>query len=218
VEPDRRESGAGLDARALKASGALLAAEAARFAAFGWMRGTSGNLSAVLSRDPLRLAVTASGIDKGELSEADIVAVDADGTLVPVPGGDWQESAARPSAEAAVHARITAVTGAGAVVHVHTVAAVAAGRRWPSGVELEGVETLKGIGVPAEDVTVRVPVVCNSQDMGQLSDRVEHSRDPRVPAVIVADHGLYAWGDDIRQARHHTEAVGWLLELALAAR
>jgi methylthioribulose-1-phosphate dehydratase len=218
VEPEPRESGSGLDTRALKASGALLAAEAARFAAFGWMRGTSGNLSAVLSRDPLRLAVTASGIDKGELSEADIMAVDADGNPVPRPGADRQAGTARPSAEAAVHARIAAVTGAGAAVHVHTVASVAAGRRWPSGVELQGVEMLKAIGVPADGVAVRVPVVRNSQDMGQLSDAIEGSRDPRVPAVIVADHGLYAWGDGIRQARHHTEAVGWLLELALASR
>jgi methylthioribulose-1-phosphate dehydratase len=44
----------GVDARMLKDCGALLAAEAARFASFGWMRGTSGNLSRVLSREPLR--------------------------------------------------------------------------------------------------------------------------------------------------------------------
>jgi methylthioribulose-1-phosphate dehydratase len=218
AEPEHPDSVPGVDPQALRACGALLADEAARFASFGWMRGTSGNLSVVLSREPLRLAVTASGLDKGELSEADIVAVDADGNLVPAPEADGPVSAARPSAEAAVHARIAAVTGAGAVVHVHTVAAVAAGRRWPSGVELKEVEMLKGIGVPAEGVAVRVPVVPNSQDMTILSDCVERARDPRVPAVIVAGHGLYAWGGDILQARHHTEAVGWLLELALATR
>lgn len=216
AEAERRGGAPRLDARALEACGAQLAAEAARFASFGWMRGTSGNLSVVLSREPLRLAVTGSGLDKGELGEADIVAVHADGSPVPLPGG-WA-SDARPSAEAAVHARIAAVTGAGAVVHVHAVAAVAAGRRWPSGVELKDVEMLKAIGVPAEDVAVRVPVVPNSQDMGLLSDRVERSRDPQVPAVIVAGHGLYAWGKDILQARHHTEAVAWLLELTLATR
>jgi methylthioribulose-1-phosphate dehydratase len=227
------DSQPGVDASALKACGALLAAEAARFASFGWMRGTSGNLSMVLSREPLRLAVTASGLDKGELTEADIVAVDADGDLVPAAADGLPAvgraavgraavgraaSDARPSAEAAVHARIAAVTGAGAVMHVHTVAAVAAGQRWPSGVELEGLEMLKGIGLPAEGLAVRVPVVPNSQDMVYLSGCIEQSRDPQVPAVIVAGHGLYAWGKDIRQARHHTEVVGWLLELALVAR
>ena len=35
----------------------------------------------------------------------------------------------KPSDEAALHARIAATTGAGAVVHVHPLAAVLAGRR-----------------------------------------------------------------------------------------
>jgi methylthioribulose-1-phosphate dehydratase len=208
----------GVDARTLQECGTLLAAEAARFAALGWMRGTSGNLSVVMSREPLHLAVTASGLDKGELTEANVVAVDADGHPLPRPAiADWPKDA-RPSAEAAVHARIAAITGAGAAAHVHTVAAVTAGHRWPTGVKLEGLEMLKGIGVPAEGVTACVPVVANSQDMGLLSDRIEQSRDPRVPAIIVAGHGLYAWGCDIIQARHHTETVGWLLEFALATR
>jgi methylthioribulose-1-phosphate dehydratase len=127
MEAERQDIVPGVGARALEACGVLLAAEAARFASFGWMRGTSGNLSAVLSREPLCLAVTASGLDKGQLGEADIVAVDADGHRVPGSGAAGRAAAAPPSAEAAVHARIAAVTGAGAVVHVHTVAAVAAG-------------------------------------------------------------------------------------------
>ena len=104
--------------------GPLLAAEAARFASLGWMRGTSGNLSAVLSRDPLRLAVTASGVDKGTLAAADIGVVDALGRQVPgYPGA----ARTAPSAEAALHARASRLTGAGAVVHIHTIAAVVAG-------------------------------------------------------------------------------------------
>jgi methylthioribulose-1-phosphate dehydratase len=200
------------DEEVVRAAGATLAAESARFASFGWMRGTSGNLSQVLSRDPLRLAVTASGVDKGEMRPDDVVVVDADGQAVPGNGA----GATRPSAEAALHARVASVTGAGAVVHVHTVAAVAAGRRWPGGVELEGVEMLKGIGVAAEGERVTVPVIANSQDMRVLGDRLERARHPRVPAVIIADHGLYAWGADPQQARHHTEIVEWLLELHLA--
>ena len=30
----------------------------------GWAPGTSGNFSAVVSRDPLRFAITASGVDR----------------------------------------------------------------------------------------------------------------------------------------------------------
>jgi methylthioribulose-1-phosphate dehydratase len=193
-------------------AGRTLAREAARFASFGWMRGTSGNLSVVLTREPLRLAVTASGLDKGSLTASDVVVVDAEGRAV----AGTAAAPSRPSAEAALHARVARVTGANAVVHVHTVASVVAGRRWPAGLEVADLEMLKGIGLPASGEKVTLPRIGNSQDMAELGDRLEAAWDPRVPAVIVADHGLYAWGADPLQARHHTEVVQWLIEVAIA--
>ena len=190
-------------------AGALLAAESARFASFGWMRGTSGNLSVVVSRDPLRLAVTASGIDKGDLRPEDVVVVDEHGQAV-------ADGSPKPSAEAALHGRIARRTGAEAIVHVHTVASVVAAARSPNGVVLEGLEMLKGIGRQADGDAVHIPVLANSQDMGELGDRFDAAFDPATPAVIIAGHGLYAWGATAVQARHHTEIVEWLLEYALA--
>ncbi|QEV17199.1 methylthioribulose 1-phosphate dehydratase [Streptomyces alboniger] len=195
------------DALDLAEAGAVLAAEAARFAALGWMRGTSGNLSLVLSRDPLRLAVTASGRDKGELTASDVVLTDGEGAAVG-PG--------RPSAEAALHARVARLTGAGAVVHVHTVASVVMGRRSPEGIPFEGLEMLKGLGHPTHEVAVTLPVIANSQDMTELGDRLEAALTPGMPAVVVAGHGIYVWGADPREARHRAEVVEWLLELAAA--
>ncbi|MEU7159742.1 acireductone synthase [Streptomyces chrestomyceticus] len=200
----------------VRRAGARLAAEAARFAGFGWMRGTSGNLSVVLARDPLRLAVTASGRDKGELTEDDVVLVDGRGAAVAGTAGPVA-GAGKPSAEAGLHARVVRLTGAGAVVHVHTVAAVAMGRRRPGGIVLRDLEMLKGLGVPAEGTAVRLPVIANSQDMDVLGDRLEEAREPRMPAVVVAGHGLYVWGEDLQQARHHAEVVQWLLELEVAS-
>ncbi|MEU4795679.1 methylthioribulose 1-phosphate dehydratase [Streptomyces sp. NPDC023327] len=194
-------------ARDLEEAGAVLAAEAARFASFGWMRGTSGNLSLVLSRDPLRLAVTASGRDKGELTPSDVVVTDGEGAAVG-PG--------RPSAEAALHARVARLTGAGAVVHVHTVASVVMGQRSPGGIPFEGLEMLKGLGHPTHEVSVTLPVIANSQDMTELGDRLEAALTPGMPAVVVAGHGIYVWGSDPREARHRAEVVEWLLELAAA--
>lgn len=97
----------------LEQAGAVLAAEAARFASFGWMRGTSGNLSLLLSREPFRLAVTASGHDKGELAGEDVVLVDERGAAV---------SGGRPSAEAELHARVALLTGADGVARGSAVA------------------------------------------------------------------------------------------------
>jgi methylthioribulose-1-phosphate dehydratase len=195
-------------------AGAALAAESARFASFGWMRGTSGNLSVVLSRQPLSLVITASGKDKGSLTAADIVVVDADGRAV--GANPHRPPTGNPSPEAVLHARVAMVAGAGAVVHVHTVASVVASRRWPAGVELSDVEMLKGIGLSASGERFILPVIENWQDMFELADRLEAARHHTIPAVVVADHGLYAWGDDLLQARHHTEIVQWLLELVVA--
>jgi len=186
--------------------GAELAAEAARYAAMGWMRGTSGNLSVVLDRDPLRLAVTASGLDKGELTDTDVVEVDGGGN--PVAGGV-------PSAEAGLHARIAAVAGADAVVHVHAMAPVLAAERWPGGVPLENLEMLKGFGRAAHDDLVTIPVIANGQDMRVLGDDFERGHRADTPALIVARHGIYVWGASLREARHRLECLEWLLRFAV---
>jgi methylthioribulose-1-phosphate dehydratase len=173
----------------------------------GWMRGTSGNLSVRLRDDPLRLAVTASGLDKGSLTPADVVEIDATGTAVG-PGV--------PSAEAGLHGRIAAVSGAGAVIHVHVLAPVLAAERWPGGVELQDLEMLKGFGRSAHDDLVTIPVVPNSQDMVELGDAFEAGFRADTPALIVARHGLYVWGADLMQARHRAECLEWLLRFIMA--
>lgn len=203
-----------LDIRAveLESAGAALARESARYSGMGWMRGSSGNLSLVLRRDPLRLAVTRSGVDKGELAAHDVVVVDRDGATAP----EEPDATARPSAEAGLHGRIAAVTGAGAVVHLHVLAPVVAARRWPNGIALRDMEMLKGLGRGAHGDEVVVPVIPNGQDMGQLGDAFERSYDAGTPALVLADHGIYAWGRDLVQARHRAECLEWTIRYALA--
>lgn len=199
-------------------AGAALAAEASRFSGYGWMRGTSGNLSIVLDRDPLVLAVTASGLDKSELTDRDVVLIDADGEALD------SDDPRPPSAEAGLHAHIAARTGAGAVFHVHAFDAVVAGHRWPGGVEIRDMEMLKGIGHRAHDETVTIPVIANDQDMRVEAARFDEvyvaatAEVPEVPALIVANHGMYAWGADVAAARRHLEISEWLLRFAVATR
>jgi len=50
--------------------------------------------------------------------------------------------------------------------------------------------------------------------MTELGDRFEQAM-PRIPAVLVADHGLYTWGTSLLKTRHHTEIVEWLLEFTI---
>src|SRR5690606_38536110 len=104
-----------------------------------------------------------------------------------------------------LHARIARVAGAGAAIHVHAPTAVLAAERWPSGVVLRDMEMLKGIGRSAHDEEVVFPVVQNSQDMTELGDAFAATYDGRTPVLLVARHGMYAWGRDLVEARHHAE-------------
>ncbi len=206
------------DPERVRSAGAALAVEASRFAGYGWMRGTSGNLSLVLDRDPLALAVTASGLDKSLLTERDVVVVGGDGGALD-PG-----ETRTPSAEAALHAHIAARTGAHAIFHTHSVEPLIAASRWPSGVELRDLEMLKGIGHRAHDETVVIPVIANDQDMAVEARRFDEAYlppsegTPEVPALVIAAHGIYAWGADVAAARRHLEITEWLLRYAVAAR
>jgi methylthioribulose-1-phosphate dehydratase len=190
--------------------GARLAAEAARFAARGWMQATAGNLSEVVRTDPLRLVVTSSGVDKATMAAADVVVVDAAGQAVAIDGLEPR----RPSAEAELHAHVAATRGAGAVVHVHALAPVIAAERFPQGIPLDRIEMVKAFGHDAESCST-VPVIANSQSMAELAVRLDAAA-PAVPGVVVARHGMYAWGDSLLQARHHAEGLEWALAFVVA--
>lgn len=190
--------------------GARLAAEAARFAERGWMRATAGNLSEVIRSDPLRLVVTSTGVDKATMAPDDVVVVDAQGRAVVIDG----LAARRPSAEAELHAHVAATRGAGAVVHVHALAPVIAAERFPGGIPLDRIEMVKAFGHDAEACNT-VPVIANSQSMAELAARLDDAGSS-VPAVVVARHGMYAWGDSLLQARHHAEGLEWALAFVVA--
>ena len=185
-----------------------LAATARQLYDSGWMRGTSGNVSVIAQEDPRQLLVSASGIAKHATSPEHAVLTDAHGVAL-------AGQAHHPSAEAKVHAKIIDIAQAHAVVHVHTLPSVLAAARWPGGVEIADNELLKGLGCAAEGERYQVPVVANSQDMDDLSNRIARALNPKVPIVLVADHGMYVWGTSLEDAANRTECADWLLQHAL---
>lgn len=78
---------------------------------------------------------------------------------------------------------------------------------------VRNLEMLKGIaGITTHLGEVRVPVLANDQDLTRLSRRaVPHLG--RAPAgLLIAGHGLYAWGQGLSEARRHLEILEFLLE------
>src|SRR4030095_2727201 len=136
------------------------------FYARGWVLGTSGNFSAVLTREPLRLAITASGADKGELNAEQIVVVGRE-------ANQTEDSASRPSAEALLHVNVVLQRGAGAVLHTHFVWSTVLSNVHAAagGIPIEGFEMLKGLeGVNTHEHREWLPIVENSQDMRTLAE------------------------------------------------
>jgi methylthioribulose-1-phosphate dehydratase len=181
-----------------------------RFDARGWVLGTSGNFSAVVAREPLRLAITASGAWKGALTPGAILEIDADGRTV-------RPASAGPSAEARLHLEIVRDRGAGAVLHTHSIWSTVLSDRHAGagGLAIEGYEMLKGLeGVPTHEHREWIPILENDQDMTRLAGRVHETlgRHPDCHAFLLRRHGLYTWGKDVSQAVRHVEIVEFLLE------
>jgi methylthioribulose-1-phosphate dehydratase len=175
----------------------------------GWAPGTSGNFSAVISRDPLRLAITTSGAHKGALSATDILVIDERGRA---PAGTG-----RPSAEAELHLAVVRARGAGAVLHTHSVwSTILSDAAEGPGVEFEGYELLKGLeGVTTHLHREWLPIVENTQDWVAGAAELEKTlhRYPKAHGFIIRRHGLYSWGENLLQARRHIETLEFLLEV-----
>jgi methylthioribulose-1-phosphate dehydratase len=175
-----------------------------------WALGTSGNFSAVLTREPLRLAITSTGVDKGALTARHIVQVNENGESLNGSG--------RPSDETRLHLTLVRACGAGAVLHTHSIWATLASDRHFSrgGLGIKGYEMLKGLrGVRTHEHEEWLPIIENSQDMRELSRCVEKALQdyPAAHGFLLRRHGLYTWGADLVEAKRHVEILEFLLEV-----
>jgi methylthioribulose-1-phosphate dehydratase len=186
-----------------------LAAAGRRFHARGWVLGTSGNFSVVTSRDPMRLAITASSVDKGALTPSQILDIDES---CGVHGGTGN-----PSAETLLHFEIIRRRGAGAVLHTHSVwsTLLSDSHGLDRGLAIEGYEMLKGLdGVRTHEHREWVPIVANDQNMTRLAGVVGHTLEqhPDAHGILLQRHGLYTWGASLAEAVRHVEIMEFLFE------
>ncbi|MFN0085412.1 MAG: methylthioribulose 1-phosphate dehydratase [Blastocatellia bacterium] len=176
----------------------------------GWVLGTSGNFSAVLTEQPLTLLITASGHDKGELTPDRFVRLDERGEVI---GGGG-----KPSDETRLHLALVRRRGARAVLHTHSVWGTILSDAFAErgGIELTGWEMLKGLaGVRTHEHREWLPVLDNSQDMAALAAKLEELLDaqPGMHGFLLRGHGLYTWGKSLDEARRHIEILEFLLEV-----
>jgi methylthioribulose-1-phosphate dehydratase len=182
--------------------------------------GTSSNYSIVLSREPIELLLTASGMDKGRLRREDFVRVAANGQPT-APGQP------KSSAETMLHVMLARRPDVGAVLHTHSIWGTLLSDIFvpDGGLEIAGYEMLKGLeGVKTHEHAEWVPIFENSQDIPAMADQVQRRifaderqtgmSAPRAPVhgFLIRRHGLYTWGRNLEEARRHVEIFEFLFE------
>ncbi|MDQ2097826.1 MAG: methylthioribulose 1-phosphate dehydratase [Tychonema bourrellyi B0820] len=188
---------------------------AKHFYAQGWMVGTAGNLSARL--DDGSFWITASGRQKGNLTETDFIRINLDGTIVEQPHPD-----SRPSAETSIHLAVyNSFPEAQACYHVHSVEAnlvsrLAAG----DAVSLPAIEMLKGLGVWEENPQVSIPLFTNYLEVPKIAQEICEVfaiSPPKVPALLIRDHGVTVWANSPAAAYNYIEIVEYIFRYMMTA-
>lgn len=152
----------------------------------GWLPASGGNLSAKVEEN--RILITASGAHKGHLTGEDFVVVDLEGKLL--------QGSKKPSAETLLHLMIYRnFSEVECVLHVHSVNSTLLSRLVDGYVKLENYELLKAFDhIKTHETCTEVPVFENSQDIKELSQRVEQSlKGKNVYGFLLKSHGLYTW-------------------------
>ena len=178
----------------------------------GWVPATSGNFSTRLGDD--EMAITASGWHKGELTRDGILRADLDGQPL--------ESGKKPSAETILHCQLyRRFPDVGAILHTHSMNATLISRLYPGEVKLQDYELLKAFrGIDSHESSITVPVFANDQDIPRLAKLVDEYMDnhPPIHGYLIAGHGLYTWGHDIKETMRHLEAFEFLFACELKLR
>lgn len=191
-----------LRARVLEANQAL--------AASGLIMGTFGNLSAV-DREAGVLVIKPSGVPYDQLGPADMVPVSLE-------TGEVLDSTLRPSSDTPTHRVLYRAFRCGAIVHTHSEHAttLAQARRGVRCLGTTHADYFRG------DVPVTRPMRQEEVDGDYeretgnviIETFVSTGVSPEeVPAVLVANHGPFAWGADPAKAIEHARVLEYLARI-----
>lgn len=184
--------------------------DARTFYNHGWLMGTSGNLSIRL--DEAHFLITASGKDKGALTEEDFLICTLDGKPA-------HPTTLRPSAETLIHCKLYQYSDdIQAIYHTHDPFAALCGARdnAQESTTITDVEMIKGLGQWQEGASVSIPILPNYADLTRVADAVDDhlsSLNPDAffaPCINLIRHGVYAWGDSAFAAKRHMESSAYL--------
>ena len=178
----------------------------------GWASGTGGGISI---RNGSEIYMAPSGVQKERIQPEDLFVLDLDGNILRAPAGNHKISECKPLFMHAYNLR-----NAGAVLHSHSINAMAATWLYDTHFQVTNLEMQKGIsGYGAFDV-LDVPIISNTAREHDLSDSLKEAieKNPKTSAVLVRGHGAYIWGKDWAQAKTQAECYDYLFQAAVQLR
>jgi len=171
----------------------------------GWSPATSTNYS---FRDEMeQIWVSRSGVDKHEFSASDFMTINASGEAM----GEYAH--VRPSAETLIHTQLyTLFPEIKVILHSHSAYPLVVSEQLEREISFTGYEVQKGFeGVLTHDCTVTIPVFNNTQDMVEFSAWLcERRAELQHHCLIIRNHGTYAWGKSLFDAKRHLETLEYL--------
>jgi L-fuculose-phosphate aldolase len=176
----------------------------------GFLPGAAGNLSVRLADG--RILATPSGAAKGELASGDLILLRADGTPLPsrARGRRGNHRRAAPSSEIQMHLRIYSLRpDVRAVCHAHPPVATGfavAGRALDRAV-------LGETAILLGAVPLAPYAAPGTADLGELIAPFA----TRANAVLLANHGVVTFGEDLRTAAQRMEMVEHSARVTLVA-
>ena len=181
----------------------------------GWSPATSTNYSFRMATDLDRIYVSRSGVDKSQFLPTDFMEIDRFGNPTP----DFH--AIKPSAETLIHCVLYDLfPDTEVILHSHSIYSVLMSQRFAGSVPFRGYEIQKGFqGQTTHDAEIFVPILENSQDMVEFSawmhkEKAEFSNH----CFIIRNHGAYAWGRNLFEAKRHLETLEYLLQVEFLKR
>jgi L-ribulose-5-phosphate 4-epimerase len=170
---------------------------------------TFGNVSA-LDAERGAFAIKPSGVDYDSLTAADMVVVDLDAKVI--------EGTLRPSSDTKTHAALyRAFQGIGGIVHTHSTYATA----WAQAcmpIPLYGTTHADHLAedVPCTELMTADAVSLDYEaETGSQIVECFRTRDPKeTPMVLVAGHGVFAWGKTADKAVYHAVVLEELAKMA----
>ena len=176
------------------------------FYQLGWASGTGGGISI---KENGRIYMAPSGVQKERLKPGDIFVLDGDGGVLEEPGQGVKLSQCAPLFMHAFKLR-----GAGAVLHSHSLHAMAVTLLFDRQFRVKNMEMQKGIEAYGAFDVLEVPIIENTAQERDLADSLAQAiRDhPKSQAVLVRNHGVYVWGRDWKQAKTQAECYDYLFQ------